>query len=323
MKIVISPGHGLKIRGASYKDPSGWGLDEVHEARRCVPALAEALRKRGHQVEEVYDNTSTTQDQNLAYLVSEHNSRDRDLDISWHFNSAEPSPNQGAIGTECFYQTQEELAGEVSGAISDALGIPDRGAKYGNLYFLSNTDRPAILVECCFVMAKEDCEAYEAGFNDMIEAIASIRMKSTHVEFAGTCSWFGGPADAGVSADEDLAWWESWEQVETDGAGALFLPEQPPNTSGMARRLNPDQSYIACRWDYDVTPKTMLKDQRLWASVYAPKTKRREFARPSDWGPHEEETGRAADLSPALMERLGITTDDEVHVIYPATTKEK
>ena len=38
---------------------------------------------------------------------------------------------------------------------------------------------------------------------------------------------------------------------------------------------------------------------------------------PSDWGPHID-TDRIADISPGLMQDLGITTDDEVEVIFPA-----
>jgi hypothetical protein len=37
---------------------------------------------------------------------------------------------------------------------------------------------------------------------------------------------------------------------------------------------------------------------------------------PADWGPNEN-TGRVADISPGLMYDLGLTTDDEVEVIYP------
>jgi hypothetical protein len=49
------------------------------------------------------------------------------------------------------------------------------------------------------------------------------------------------------------------------------------------------------------------------------KCKRRAtLAFPADWGPHEEKTGRAADLSQALMRDLGLETDDIVEVIYPA-----
>jgi hypothetical protein len=323
MRIVISSGHGLKIRGASYSDPDGWGLDEVNEARRVVPALAEALRRRrGFEIVEVHDDHSTQQQQNLDWLVAEHNKRERDLDISVHFNACDP-PTDGVRGTECFYQTQNELAAKVSEAIAGAAGITDRGAKYGNFFFLSHTNRPAILIEVVFVDAREDCMAYEANFETIIEALARVHLldqplESNQVEFSGTCSWFGGVHDEGVAWDEDLAWWENWDQVEKAGATSLFLPEQPPNTSGLARRLDSEEPYVACRWDYSITPKTMLADQKLLASVYAPKTGKRGLCRPVDWGPHEEKTGRAADISPGLMELLGIETDDEIEVIYPA-----
>lgn len=317
--IVISSGHGKLIRGASYSSPDGWGLDEVDEARRVVSALAEALRDRRHQVEEVHDDHSTTQDENLAWLCAEHNKRERDLDISVHFNAAEPT--NGMRGTECFFQTQSELAALVSEAIANVTGLPDRGAKYGNFYFLSNTNRPAILIEVVFVDAREDVEAYEANFDAIITALAGVQLHGNQVEFSGTCSWFGGPNDDGVAWDEDLAWWWDWDQVAAAGATSLFLPEQPPNTSGLARRLDSEEPYVACRWDYSVTPKSMLADQRLLASVYAPKTGKRFLARPVDWGPHEEQTGRAADLSPGLMELLGIDTDDTVEVIYPVRRK--
>jgi hypothetical protein len=317
MKLVISSGHGLKIRGASHF------IDEVNEARRVVGELVPALRDHGYDVDELHDNVSTTQDENLNWLVSEHNKRERDLDVSVHFNACDP-PTDGMRGTECFYQTQTELAAKVSAAIAESIGITDRGAKYGNFYFLSNTNRPAILIEVCFVDAQVDVDAYEDNFEAMIEAMAAVRLKGNQVRFEGTCSWFGGPADQGVAWDEDLAWWWDWEQIVDAGATELFLPEQPPDTSGLARRLDPFQSYVACRWDYSVTPKSMLADQRLKASVYAPKTGRIFPASPVDWGPHEEKTGRAADLSPGLMKALFGThhaTDEVVEVIYPAKEK--
>lgn len=319
MKICISSGHGLKIRGASYSDPNGWGLDEVDEARRVVSALAKALRaRRGFEVVEIHDDHSTEQQQNLEWLVAEHEKYDRELDISIHFNACDP-PTDGARGTECYFQTQTELAGLVSAAIAGATGLPDRGAKYGNFYFLSHTSRPALLVETVFVDAREDCMAYEASFDAMIAALARVELHGNQVKFSGTCSWFGGVSDEGVAWDEDLAWWETWEQVEKAGATSLFYSEQPPNTTGLARRLNSEEEhYVACRWDYSVTPKAMLSDQRLVASVYAPKTGKRFLAHCADWGPHEEKTGRAADISKALMRLLAIETDDQVEVIYPA-----
>ena len=139
-------------------------------------------------------------------------------------------------------------------------------------------------------------------------------------QFTGTCSWFGGKDDSGVSSSEDLAWWETWDDVVEDGGEFLFLPEQPANTTGLARRLNADEvNYVACRWDYDETSKATLSSRKNFCIVYAPATDRAALAHPADWGPHEEKTGRAADLSPALMEALGIETDDTVVVIYLVT----
>jgi len=101
-----------------------------------------------------------------------------------------------------------------------------------------------------------------------------------------------------------------------------MLPTQPSGTTGMARRLDPNVMYVACRWPYDNgVPKEMLRNQNLKAGVRNPRTGKAIAAFPADWGPHEEETGRAADLSPALADALGLTTDDEVEVAYPVETE--
>ena len=125
----------------------------------------------------------------------------------------------------------------------------------------------------------------------------------------GKVSWFGGPEDTGVSADEGLAF-----IYEVEDAPHLFLPEQPPGTTGLARRLDPEEFYIACRWDYETTPKPSLLQHT--ALVRSPRTGRAFEAYPADWGPHQD-TGRVADISAGLMEALGIQTDDEVVVVYP------
>jgi hypothetical protein len=126
---------------------------------------------------------------------------------------------------------------------------------------------------------------------------------------AGKVSWFGGPDDEGVSPDEPLAF-----IYDVEDAPHLFLDYQPEGTSGLARRLDPSVFYIACRWDYDETPREMLLEEL--AVVRAVKTGITRLAFPADWGPHHS-TDRIADISPGLMENLGITTDDEVEVIFP------
>ena len=180
----------------------------------------------------------------------------------------------------------------------------------------------------CFCDAKPDCDLYRREFDIICEAIASgiagddIAPEPPGPEqpppdgmlfsTEGTCSTFGGPEDSGVSPSEGLAFIYS-----VDEAPYLFLRTQPSGTTGLARRLDPNVFYLACRWDYDVTPKTMLRDSGQMALVTAKKTGIARLAHPADWGPHEEQTGRAADLSPGLMESLDIGTDDVVEVIYP------
>jgi hypothetical protein len=127
----------------------------------------------------------------------------------------------------------------------------------------------------------------------------------------GRVSWFGGPDDyasGGVSETEGLAF-----IFDVGTAPHLFLNGA---TEALARNLNPAVPYIACRWNYDEYPKDMLASMEYVALVRAPITGRAFCAWPADWGPHED-TERVADISPGLMEYLGIQTDDEVEITFP------
>lgn len=122
----------------------------------------------------------------------------------------------------------------------------------------------------------------------------------------GKISTFGGPGDHGVSSSEDLAIFDR-EDIGKPIAGDLFLPAQPPGTTGLARRLNPAALYIAMRWNYQETPRKLLRKSRVKLMANG----RTVYARPADWGP-DEGTGRVADLSPAAASGLGVETDDVV-----------
>lgn len=163
--IVISSGHGKYIRGAADI------LDEVDEARRIVNRVAELLRNVDVDVTTYHDDISTSQNENLNRIVDFHNSRTRDLDISVHLNAYEHTSKP--MGTECLYVSQEELAAMVSAAIAIATGLPDRGPKERtDLFFLNNTDEPAILIETVFVDSSADASAYERNFEEVCQAIA-------------------------------------------------------------------------------------------------------------------------------------------------------
>ena len=118
--------------------------------------------------------------------------------------------------------------------------------------------------------------------------------------------------DLGVSPTEGLA-------LITDQNKHRFaeylLRQQPIGTTGFARDLNPNKFYLACRWDYTVTPKSALAEiPSLKVSKSSKWTGRLLLSR-VDWGPHPK-TGRAADLSPGLAKHLDLKTGDIVEVKY-------
>jgi N-acetylmuramoyl-L-alanine amidase-like protein len=317
--IAISAGHGKFVRGASSDM-----MDEVDEARKQVSRLESELKARGVDVRIYWDDVSKTQDENLRRIVDWHNSLGpHDLDISCHFNAFEQTSSPR--GCEVLYLTQKTLAAKLSAAIAEAGSFIDRGAKYNDdLYVLRHTIAPCVLLETCFVDSTVDCELYYANFDLICESIADVLGGEEEIKpepappaalftATGSCSHFGGPDDQGVDEDEGLAF-----IYEIEDAPHLFLPETDETEGlGLARRLNARAvNYIACRWNYDVTPKEMLAGPDV-ALVTATRTGRSAKAFPADWGPHEEKTGRAADLSPCLMDALGLVTDDEVTVTYP------
>lgn len=322
MNIIISAGHGKYIRGARG-NPVPPQLDEVDEARRVCTKVAEYLKAAGVGVDVYFDDVSRSQNENLNRLVNYHNegsplSATRDLDVSVHLNCYDHT----AHGTECLYVTQQQLADDVATAIARATGLTDRGPKKRtDLFWLNNTTAPAILIECAFCDSNIDSAIWRdpAKFDAMCRAIAETISGDETIappdpdealfQASGRCSWFGGPNDTGVSPSEGLAFIYSYDQRPD-----LFLPQQPPGTTGLARRLDPDVFYIACRWNYDSTPKEMLADASLQAIVRANGRELRAW--PADWGPHSD-TNRICDLSPGLMAALGVETDDTVEVIYP------
>ena len=134
----------------------------------------------------------------------------------------------------------------------------------------------------------------------------------------GRMSTFGGPADDGVGSHEGLAligpsdlalWWFA----------CLFLPQAPPGTTGLARRLNPRAYYLAMRWDYARFPKIFLRAAVV--KLTNPANDHYIYARPVDYGPGNgdiidgqptPDTNRLADLSPGAATALGLQTDDLV-----------
>lgn len=165
--IAISAGHGKKIRGAADI------IDEVDEARRVCTQLAKDLRDRLDVTVRgpYFDDVSETQDENLERIVDWHNAQERALDVSIHFNAYEHTDDP--MGSECCYLTQQELAARIAEAIAGTAGLINRGPKLReDLYFLNNTEQPAVLVEVCFVDSSADVAAYQRNFGPICGVLA-------------------------------------------------------------------------------------------------------------------------------------------------------
>jgi peptidoglycan hydrolase-like protein with peptidoglycan-binding domain len=170
MRIVISSGHGKHVSGAV--GPAPWGLNEVDEARRVVEKVAEYLNNVATMsCVTFHDDVSKTQNENLNRIVAFHNAQARELDVSVHFNANVTTSSP--MGTECLYVTDADLARTVASAVAQAGQFINRGPKKRtDLFFLNNTEEPAVLVETCFVDSSADVDLYHQHFDAICRALA-------------------------------------------------------------------------------------------------------------------------------------------------------
>ena len=180
MKIIISSAHGLRVAGASGL------IDEVTESRRVVKRVVEFLRSASVDVIEFHEDQATNATSNINNIIAFHNAQGRDLDISVHFNSATGGTREEGIGVEvCYFAGNSEtktIAQSVAEAISGVSGLilrhnpggpRDNGAyPRSNVAFLNRTNKPAILIEVCFVMSRTDVRLYQENFDAICLAIA-------------------------------------------------------------------------------------------------------------------------------------------------------
>ena len=164
--ITISPGHYGPKTGASNI------IDEGTEAVKVAKRITAILRAAGITTNYIEDNVSKSQSANLVWLITQHNKTSRKLDVSVHFNSSGGQQTQ-AIGTEVLYYSDGTLATKISKAISEAGGLPNRGAKKRTeLGFLKGTTKPCVLLEICFVNSIVDVALYRKNFEAICQAIA-------------------------------------------------------------------------------------------------------------------------------------------------------
>lgn len=128
----------------------------------------------------------------------------------------------------------------------------------------------------------------------------------------GKMSTFGGPRDPLVRPREGLALIEESE-IGLYPSGLIRTPQEA-GFPGLAKRLNPDMFYIACRWEQHRTHRRFLQKADIIVEANGKSAK----ARAVDFGPGI--MTRVADLSPGLADFLDLKTDDEVVVRIPVQT---
>lgn len=136
--------------------------------------------------------------------------------------------------------------------------------------------------------------------------VGTADLVEPNIAYQGKVSWFGGPDDKGVSPSEGLALFD-WPDAVDTRFNWLFLPKSKWS-KGLARSLNPSAWYCAMRWNYDSSPRGLLRLEGVVEVSFKGKTI---YCTPADWGPNVR-TGRLIDISPGAMFQLGCETDDVV-----------
>ncbi|MEG1285292.1 MAG: N-acetylmuramoyl-L-alanine amidase [Romboutsia sp.] len=186
-------GHNTKFQGASDI------VNEVIENRKIISELSRLLTEDGDfNYTDVTPDTSTSVSQDLRYSINIANSMNVDLYFSIHINASKERGYHGAIGSECWIYPNNE--NKISGLVGrevlkklGSLGFINRGIKSSsNLAELSDTNMPAVIIECFFCNSKADTDLYfNVGYKTIAHAIylgikAATRSKSPTIPMNGS-----------------------------------------------------------------------------------------------------------------------------------------
>jgi N-acetylmuramoyl-L-alanine amidase len=131
------------------------------------------LKLLGHQVIDCKPSRASSVGNSLQQRCNIANSNRVDVFVSIHFNSF----NRQVNGTEIF--TASDTGRRIAQSVLDnivKLGYFNRGVKNGlHLYAISNTNMPAILVECCFCDSQQDMKRYNPPDEAEKESILDLQ----------------------------------------------------------------------------------------------------------------------------------------------------
>lgn len=137
---------------------------------------------------------------------------------------------------------------------------------------------------------------------------------------SGRVSSFGGPGDIGVGDTEGLSCIDNNDLNDWWFRRIFVSPGSWVNSKGLARNLDPNAFYCAMRWAYgsfdDVQGDILTgyaRNQVRRAIIIIEANNKTIYAQAADWGPNTD-TGRFIDLSPVILTKLGVETNDAVTV---------
>lgn len=172
--VFLSAGHSDTDPGATVRGYSpNWGTVLRKEADIAVEfrnMVSFYLTRSG--VEHALDGHGTT---NLPLSQAAQMARKYDLALEFHCNAA---ANSSATGVECLSSPSDAgLAGEVSAAVAQALGIKNRGAKPGNAgqhSRLAFVQAGGVIVELFFLSNPKDLDKYDTRKWLAAKAVADV-----------------------------------------------------------------------------------------------------------------------------------------------------
>ena len=152
-------------------------INESTENRIILNKVKELLKGKVNFTD-VTVNNGKSQNDILKKIVSSCNKLKRDYDISIHFNACYHSESDCKTkGVECWIYDKKNPTKKLGDLICkniSSIGFKNRGVKESkSLYFIKNTDKPAIIIEVCFVDDFDDVKLYKKNKDKVAEAIAN------------------------------------------------------------------------------------------------------------------------------------------------------
>lgn len=173
LSLFISAGHSDKDPGAAAN-----GFTEAQVVLDFRDRLADYLR------EKIYFTKDGERGQNLPLTVAANEAVAHDLAVEFHCNAF---TNPSATGVETLSdQEHYPLGNKLCLAISNALGIANRGAKgegsgqHNRLAFIKRGK--GIIVELFFLTNQTDLNSYIANIDACVEAVGDVLIEAVCLE---------------------------------------------------------------------------------------------------------------------------------------------